>query len=523
VLLLVGTNPVVSHGYGTALPDPQVRLREFRSRGGRVWVLDPCRSETASAADEHLGLHPGTDHLVLAWLVRELLENGADRNELAAYCQPAEVESLRRAVAPFTLREVGAAADVDPATLTRLLSDVRAAPRHLAVLCGTGVTMSRSGLLACWLRWVLLIVTGSLDRPGGMRCNPGLFFGVRRRQSAPPVGPGPASRSELRYWAGQYPCVAMLDEIEAGNLRALVVAGGNPLTAFPGAARTRAALGALDTLAVVDVAESELTALATHVLPAAGQLERADVLVQEAIRLEPGTQYTPAVVPPVAERRPAWWIFAQLARRLAGGPSGGGDILDGLDPDNADDDRLIRNLAEKNGIDAGELVARGPRGLRAIPEYGWVHERVLQEGGFRVAPPEVIARLRLEPLETADLVLTPRREPRSMNSAHYAHASPGRPSRILVHPEDARSRGIADAEPAVVTTAHGRLTATVKLDATLRRGVVSIVHGWDAANVCLLTSSRDGVDALTGMPHTSGVQVELAACIDSTEAGLATS
>ncbi len=48
LLMLVGTNPVVSHGYGTTLPDPINYLREFRAVGGRVWVLDPRRTESAA-------------------------------------------------------------------------------------------------------------------------------------------------------------------------------------------------------------------------------------------------------------------------------------------------------------------------------------------------------------------------------------------------------------------------------------------------------------------------------------------
>ncbi|MEZ5167302.1 MAG: hypothetical protein R2695_12745 [Acidimicrobiales bacterium] len=48
LMVFVGTNPVISHGYGTALPDPIRHIRDHRGRGGQVWVLDPRRSETAA-------------------------------------------------------------------------------------------------------------------------------------------------------------------------------------------------------------------------------------------------------------------------------------------------------------------------------------------------------------------------------------------------------------------------------------------------------------------------------------------
>ena len=40
---------------------------------------------------------------------------------------------------------------------------------------------------------------------------------------------------------------------------------------------------------------------------------------------------------------------------------------------------------------------------------------------------------------------------------------------------------------------------TVRVDERLRRGVVSLTHGWTAANVGRLTSVVDDVDPLTGM------------------------
>ena len=155
-------------------------------------------------------------------------------------------------------------------------------------MAGTGVMMSRAGLATEWLRWVLQIVTGALDRGDGMHFNQGFLFPNEDRPwpgNPPDAPPGPPSRPELSGWANQYPCVAMVDEITSGRLRALVVVGANPITAFPDPERTRAALATLDTLAVLDVVDSELVGLATHVLPMTGQLERADLSMLGGRRL----------------------------------------------------------------------------------------------------------------------------------------------------------------------------------------------------------------------------------------------
>ena len=73
LLVLIGSNPVVSHGHSNAMPSPLRRFRHHRARGGEIWVVDPRRTESARAADRHLVPRPGSDWLVLAHLVRALL------------------------------------------------------------------------------------------------------------------------------------------------------------------------------------------------------------------------------------------------------------------------------------------------------------------------------------------------------------------------------------------------------------------------------------------------------------------
>jgi len=508
LLVLFATNPVVSHGYGTTLADPVTKRRRFRAGGGRVWVLDPRRTETAALADEHVALRAGTDHLVLAWLVRELLADGADGRELEQACRPEEIESVRVAVAPFDRARVAAATGASTDQLDALLAAVRAAPGQVAVMVGTGVMMSAHGLVTEWLRWVLLILTGSLDRGGAMRFNDGLLFPLEGRLRAPgepaPPPPGPPSRPELSGWAGQYPCVAMADEIEAGNLRALVVVGGSPLTAFPNPARTREALGALDTLAVLDVAETPLTAMASHILPVTGQLERADLSMLENVGFRNGTAFTPAMVPAGASRQPAWWVLAQVARRL------GVDALGGQrDPDASSDEDVLRGLARGARVPFDEIVANGPHGTTTTPADGWVHDNVLHEGRWHLAPTAMIERLHQlaqDHRPSPALVLVPRRQVRTVNATAYGRPDP---ARIVLHPLDGADAGVGDADAMRITSTHGTLTGIATLDPTIAPGTVAVTHGRGELLVSNLIGSVDDVDPLTGMPQASGVAVTI--------------
>src|SRR5438552_3505899 len=236
VVIIIGQNPVVSHGYLTFLTDPIRRIREFRRKGGRLWVLDPRRTETARLADTHFAVRPGTDGLVLAWLVRELLTDGADRVEIAEHTDPSDIDTLRDALAPFTLDVVARMSGIAADDLVELLAAIRASGK-VACMPGTGVTFGRDAVVTDWLVWLLMIVTGSLDRPGGLRFSRGF--------------------------------VSPLDER--------------------------------------------------------------------------------AVMSPGHDRRPGWWVHAQMARRL------GFDILDGLDPDTATDDDVLRLLVA-NFTGAGTVL-----------------------------------------------------------------------------------------------------------------------------------------------------------------------
>jgi anaerobic selenocysteine-containing dehydrogenase len=369
--------------------------------------------------------------------------------------------------------------------------------------CGTGVTMARDGVVAEWLRWVVLIASGSLDRPGGMHFHRGLIRPVRRRDPSRPkrVAPGPRSRPELPRVVGQVPAVALVDEIEAGNIRALVVTGGNPLTAFPQPDRLRAALAALDVLAVVDVAENALTALATHVLPATGQLERADVTLAEATALEARVQATRPVVEAGADRKPVWWMFAALNRAMGREPVSGDDPVSAGELDRTDE-QFLRGVLQHSTLDADDVFAAGPHGVSTPITYGWVHDELLPGGMWRIAPVQLVERLETyaDP-EPAAFVLAPRREMAWSNSIAYGAAPAG--AVVRMNPADIDTTSVA------LETDHGAVTALVAVDPTVRAGVVSITHGHLDENPGELTSERVAVDALTAMPRAAGLDVRV--------------
>ena len=499
LLLLVGTNPVVSHGYGTTLPDPVSRLRDFRRAGSRIWVLDPRRTESAALADVHLAVRPGSDVMVLAALARELLADELDPTEL---CTLDDMAALRGALEPFTIERAADAADVSVDSLRELSHEIIVNRGRLAMFCGTGTTMALDGVVTEWLRWVLLVLSGSLDREGGMRFNRGVVNRHREPVADPtPAAAGPRSRPDLPRVAGQIPAIAMVDEIEAGNLRTLIVTGGNPLTALPEPDRVRAALQQLDALVVLDVMDGELCRLATHVLPASGQLERADMTLAEHVAIRSGTQSTHAVVPAVADRRSVWWMLASLSAEM------GLTLMPGIDPSTAIDEQFLGALLAHSPLTAEAVFEAGPRGIDTPVEFGWVRETMLPGGHWQIAPRVMLDRLAAHQFQigTRSLVMTPRREMGWSNSVRFTKQGDGPILRL--HIDDARAAGVAEGRSVEVASDHGTITATVAIDENIRAGLVSLTHGHEGQSPGRLTSSRVGVDPLTTMPHASGLTV----------------
>jgi anaerobic selenocysteine-containing dehydrogenase len=495
--VLIGTNPVVSHGHAGALVDPVVTLRRIAAGPG-LWVIDPRRTETSRLASRHLAARPGSDPALLAYTVRSLLEHGADTEYLALHATG--VDELRAAVAPWTLERATDRTGLTSEELTALVDAIRVAGT-VAVVTGTGCTMAAEANVTEWLAWAVQIVTGSFEQPGGAWFNPGAFARSDRLEHTPLDGdpsPGPPSRPDLPSRFGERPCAALADEIEHGNVRALLVIGGNPITSLPDTTRLDAAFAQLDVLAVADVIAADTVLRATHVLPVAGQLEREDV-TWFTDRFPPviNAQRTDAVVPPGADRRTLVDALQDLGERL------------GLPRDPDPMARYVQRIPAlaTPGVD----VADPPR------VKGWVHERVLPGGRWRIAPPSLVAQLVTQRHDEGtswarSLVAIPRRTTRRMNSA-LRDVGRGADDRDLwVNPHDATAAGISDGDDIDVTSSTGTISGRARVTDDVVSGAVSIPHGLVDQNVSVLTSAGVGTtDPLTGMVVQSGIVITIRA------------
>jgi anaerobic selenocysteine-containing dehydrogenase len=549
-LLMLGANPLASNGSLMTAPDVRGRLKGIQARGGRVVVVDPRRTRTASVADEHVAIRPGTDALLLMALVSVLFDEGlVSLGHLDAFVRAEDVEAVAELAVPFTPERVAAATGVGADVIRRLARELAAAER--AVVYGRmGTTTQAFGTTASWLVDVLNVLTGNLDREGGA------MFPL-------PATGEPSGRPRVGRWSsrvrglgeifGELPVACLAEEIDTpgeGQVRALITLAGNPVVSTPNAARLDSALASLEFMVSVDIYVTETSRHADVILPAPSPLERAHydvVLYGFAVRNV--ANWSAPALPMPEGMVDEWRTLLRLTGVVSGlGPDADVDALDdmvaagygqrmGLDPAVAGDwrgperlvDLLVRAgpydltlddlVAAPHGVDLGPLQSRLPDPLRT------------QSGLIELAPAPLVAdvaRLEaaLDEAAAADLLLVGRRHLRSNNS--WMHNLPllvRGPERctVQVHPADARRLGLADGERARVRSRVGAIELPVEVTDAVMAGVVSVPHGWghgvrgvgwsvasDAggANSNTLTDEL-AVEPLSGTAILNGIPVEV--------------
>jgi anaerobic selenocysteine-containing dehydrogenase len=506
------------------------RLRRIRERGGKVVVVDPRRTRTAEESDEHHFIQPGTDALLLAAMACTIVEEGLD-DPGALTEHLTGLDELRALVRDFPPEAVAGACGIEAGEIRRMARELAGAERG-AVYARIGTCTQEFGTHASWLVDVLNVLTGNLDREGGA-----MFTRAAAGQRNSSWGGG-GRGVRFGRWAsrvrglpelyGELPVSVLAEEIETqgeGQVRALVTVAGNPVLSTPNSDRLEKAVEGLDFMLSVDIYVNETTRHADVILPAPEPLEKAHYdLAFYQLSARNIANYSP----PVFEREgPAEWeVFLRLAGVIAGqGPDADVELFDelviqtliqrevgnaasplaGRDPTEllealeprrgpervldfmlrsgpygdgfgSEPEGLSLDVLEQNphGIDLGPLQPRLPDVLRTA------------SGRIELAPEPLVAdldRLRaaMARERNGGLVLIGRRQLRSNNS--WMHNLPalvkGKERCTLhIHPDDAVRLGLADGEPARVSSAAGSLEAPVETTEDIMRGVVSIPHGW---------------------------------------------
>ena len=576
-LVIIGANPLVSNGSLATAADFGGKLKALKRRGGTLTVIDPNRTRTAALADHHLAPRPGTDAALLFAVVNVLFdEDLVNLGDLAGHITG--LDRVRAAAADFPPEAVAGHCGLTPEDVRRLARDIAAAP-SAAVYGRIGTSTTAFGTVTSWLVDVINTVTGNLDRPGGAMfasspigsaprpAKPGRGFSVGRWHSR--VSGHPEIASEL-------PTALLPEEIETpgpGQVRALVTIAGNPVLSAPDGGRLSRAMDQLEFVVSVDPYLNETTRHADVILPPppASHAPHFDIALS-GVAVRTTARYSPPVFDLPAGRPGEVEIMCRLALRLMGL---GADADPGLVDDQVIAAALGKEVADPHSPVAGraveELTAMLPEGpgyerrldmmLRLGPfgdafgtitdgltlqrlkdnphgiDLGPLTPRIPEvlrtpSGTIELAPEPILADLpRLHDSLGSDdggFLLIGRRHLRSNNSwMHNLPTLNGGSNRctLQIHPEDAARLGVTDA--AIVTGPAGELEVPVEITDGIRRGVVSLPHGWghDAPGTRMsVAARRPGVnvnslldssllDPLSGTSVLNGVPVQVAPAV----------
>lgn len=540
VWLFAGCNPLVSvWSWSTPVQNPVKRLKEAKARGMRIIVVDPRISDLAKFADLHLQIRPGEDAAVAAGLLNVILSNGW---EDAAFCRDhiAGLHALRAAVAPFTPDVVAARAGIAADDLLRAAHMFAREGRRGSVMTGTGTSMAPNPNITEHLYECLGVVCGRFLRAGETVPNPGVLR-ARRPRRAEVLGPARGfekrPRSRVRGTAslmGEASTPNLPEEILTagkGRVRALFVSGGNPVAALPDPVTSMKAFRALDLLVALEPMMTETARLAHYILPPPVIFERPDnTWTLEWVNLStPYVQYTPALVPPPPGSELCFESYAlwSIAKRLGKTLRFNGKPLDMTQPPTED---ALLDLLVDGDVPLSE-VKQCTAGRIFSPPAQVVEPAGPGAGRFDVMPADVAGELRavLEaatPAGSYDLRLISRRMREVSNST--LQDLPAIRARVpynplCAHPDDLARRGLRDGQRVEVVSAHGRVRAVARADASLRPGAVSMTHGWgklpDVArayedvgvSIQSLISLSDDCEPLQAMPRMSAIPVRLEA------------
>jgi len=557
LLVVIGANPVVSHGSVLTVPRIKDRMHDIVKRGGRVLVVDPRKTETA-AQFEWLGIVPDGDAFFLLSLLHVMFgDNLVDRARLGRQAEGGVwLEQLAR---PFSPEDTAARTGIDPDTVRTLARDLVRTDRA-AVYGRVGTSIGENGTLTTYLLDAVNLVAGNLDVAGGSMFG---RFGVPGERWLGKLG-GAMLRtiySRRRSRIGGFPSVlgsepagVMAKEITTGGrgqVRALLVSAGNPVLSVPNGTELETALESLDLMVGIDLYVNETLAHCDYVLPAASMYERDDFpLPFQTLQPTPFRQATEPVVAARGQARAEWEIIDDLSSRLARRTPGFAMLAAARKTLSLFGVRLtprmlvdaVIRLGEagdryglrRGGLSFARLTAEHPHGVVLAPylREGVLGDTVVYRGRrVRLRHEEIAAEVaklaRRESPEAYPMRLIGMREARSENS--WMHNAPllmrgERVQHARIHVDDAAAASIADGDIVRIASEHGEIEVPVLVTKDIVAGVVAVPHGWGhrgtgrwrlanaagGANVNqLMSSDPDDIEALAGMARLTGIPIRV--------------
>jgi anaerobic selenocysteine-containing dehydrogenase len=475
LILLWGTNTL------TANPHLWPFIREAKENGATTICIDPLRTRTAEACDEHVAIRPGTDAALALGMMHVIFRDGLENR---AYLEAMTVgwEKLRqRVLADYAPERVAEICRIPKDTVERL-GRLYGTTRPSFIRLNYGLQRHAGGGSAARAVSLLPAVTGTWDDAGGgCQLSSSGTFKLRSLACEELVRPGTRTINMTRLGEA-------LTELDDPPVRALVVYNSNPASIAPDREKVLAGLRHDDLFTVVlEHFPTDTADYADVLLPATTQLEHDDM--QKAYG-HLYLMYNRRAIDPLGEALPNAEIFRRLAAAME------------LDfPElQATDEELMREALGASGTTLDELREHGWKRLDVpAPHKPFARGAALATKSGKIEiESSLLAAIGFDPLPT--YVAPVESEERSPElAARYplalicppAHSflnstfvnvtslrrAAGKPM-IEIHADDARRRGLAGGERVRVYNDRGAFTAEAVVSDRVRPGVVVAPSVW---------------------------------------------
>jgi anaerobic selenocysteine-containing dehydrogenase len=485
---MVGADLIVLWGVNAAYTTINVMtlVKQARKQGARLVVIDPYRTPTATEADDHLKVRPGTDAALALAVMHVLIEEGRVDPDYIARATLG-YDRLVEHVKAWSPERAAPIVGLEPQTIVAFARRYGASSRSF-IRVGIGLSRHDNGGMTCRTIACLPALTGAYADPhgGALLSSSGAFgfgYGVLERQD---LLPAPAPRAINMIHLGR----ALTDASLAPPVKALYVYNSNPAAVCPNQTLVLQGLAREDLFTVVH--EQVLTDTARYadlVLPATMSLEHEDLYGAYG---HFHVQLARPVMPPPGEARSNWDVFGMLSQALG---------------------VAREHYAKTPEAVIREVLARGDESVRGI-----TYERLSTEGSARLNVPrpylpfargaptpsgkvefysQALAARGLPPLPTyvpleegpdnADLA---RRYPlqcivppnrfflnSSFSQSERLRGRQQGPT-VLIAPDDAARRSIADGDAVRVFNGRGTSRFTARVSDATRPGVVVVEGIW---------------------------------------------
>ncbi|MET0441059.1 MAG: molybdopterin-dependent oxidoreductase [Casimicrobiaceae bacterium] len=516
-LFIAGSNTAWAH----PILFRRIEAAKARDPALRIVVVDPRRTATASAADLHLAIEPGTDVALFHGMLHLLLwDERIDRGFIAAHTSG--FDDLKRIVREFTPRvtaEVCGIAEADLVQAARWFAD----GPTLSLYC-QGLNQSVAGTAKNAALVNLHLATGQIGKPGA---GPFSLTGQPNAMGGREVGgmanllsghrdlANPEHRNEVAALWGidsvpvqpGFTAVELFDALAEGRLKMVWIACTNPAQSMPDQATVRRGLSRAELVVLQEAQrDTETAAFADVLLPAAAWGEKDGTVTNSERRI---SRVRAAVAPP-GEARADWMIAVDFARRLEARLRPAAPTLF---PYHSPDE-IFREHAETTrgrdlditGLSYARLDAQGPQQwpIRERDAHGTA--RLYTDSVFATADGRAtFAAVPFTPVaEKPDA-----RYPLRLNTGRlrdqwhgmsrtgqiaslFAHAP--EPA-LTLHPADAARRGLCDGDLVRVESRRGTVIVPVETSADLRPGGAYLPMHWGSRT--LAGGGSTGVNAVT--------------------------